>query len=67
LDSGEVCGIALVIGTAVLLILLLLLIKPRRKIRKESKLMRISEWVYYAIALIIFSAILAAWILTWLQ
>lgn len=67
LNSGEVCGIALVIGIAALLILLILLIKPRRKIRNEEKLMRVSEWVYYAIALTIFLVIILAWVLTWLQ
>jgi hypothetical protein len=65
LESGELCGIALVMGTVLLAVLLFLLLRPRRKIVEKDMLRRRAEWLYVLIAMATVAVVIAAWILTW--
>jgi H+/Cl- antiporter ClcA len=64
LESGELCGIALVIGTVVLAVLLFLLLRPRQKMEKDVLMSRL-EWFYILIAMATLSVVVAVWMLTW--
>ncbi len=66
MDYAEVCTLTFILGVVALLVLLILLLKPRRKLQKESLLMRLSEWFYILIALGTVSIIIACLIYTWL-
>ena len=65
MEYAEICVIAFIAGVATLLVLLLSLLKPRRKIQKESLLMRISEWFFILIAMATISIVVIVWMLTW--
>jgi len=64
LDSGSVCGIALVTGVATQLILLLLLLRHRRKIREKSVVMTITMGIAFVVAMTVLVALVAIWIVT---